>query len=219
MSKRHGDTATTSFQKDYLPEAIINFLGTLSYTFSKEILTKEEMIEEFDLAKVHRSGAVFDVKKLDWLNSQYIKKLSNETFRHLSNLPELPDRAVPLITERLGKLGDVQNFNYFWEEPHYDSNLLDWKNFSRDEIKNSLSEVVRMLIEHWDQGDLNKDVLRLALDNLGKKLGDRGLVYWPFRVALTGREKSPDPVDVAFVLGKEKTLERVEKAMKKIISL
>jgi len=218
LSKRHGAVAVVDYKNDYLPEAIINFLGTMSFTFSKEFLTKEEMVGEFELAKVHKSGAIFDVKKLNWLNSQYIKKLSPEEFRKVLRQAQdkpidIPDAAVMLITERLEKLSDVHNFDYFWKEPSYDSSLLGWKDFSRDEIKNSLNEV-KMIVESWNWDDFNKDVLRLALDDLGKKLSDRGLVYWPFRVALTGREKSPDPVEVAFVLGKEKTLDRVERAVK-----
>jgi len=171
LSKRHGGTSTLDYRKDYLPEAVVNFLAGLSYTFSKEILTKEEMLKEFNLGKVHKSGAVFDIKKLNWINSQYIKQLSNETIKQLTNNTEIPDKAISLITERLDKLSDIQNFGYFWKEPNYDSSLLDWKNFSRDEIKNSLSEV-KMLIEHWGWNNFDKDALRLALDDLGKKLGD-----------------------------------------------
>ena len=213
LSKRHGGTAVADYKKDYLPEAIVNFLGGLSYTFSKDILTKEEMVEEFDLSKVHKSGAVFDVKKLNWLNSQYIKKLSPEEFKKVSGMPEIPDAAVSLITERLEKLSDTQNFDYFWKEPEYDPKLLFWKNSSPEDVKKSLEAVSKIL---WKSDFHKQDLLRESLDELGKKLGNRGLAYWPLRVALTGKEKSPDPVDIAYVLGKEKTLRRVEIAIEKI---
>lgn len=232
LSKRHGGTATLDYKKDYLPEALVNFLGSLSYTFSKEIISKEEMIEEFELSKVHRSGAVFNIEKLNWLNSQYIKTTEPQKFKELTRIKEIPDEAISLITERLEKLSDVQNFDYFWKEPNYDSNLLDWpprqrraslakggKDFSRDEIRNSLTEVSALLqkVPFSKEGHLlDKDALRLALDNLGKKLGDRGLVYWPFRAALTGKEKSPDPVEVAAVLRKDEVLKRIDAAIKKL---
>ena len=212
LSKRHGAMSVTEYKNDYLPEALVNFMGFLGYTYSKEILSKEEMAEEFELKKVHKSAAVFNIDKLNWLNSQYIKNLSPEEFKNIVS-PDIPVAAVPLITERLEKLTDVGNFDYFWKEPNYDSNLLDWKDFSRNEVKNSL-EQVRATIEHWGWAD--KNALRLLLDDLGKKLGDRGLVYWPFRVALTGREKSPDPVDVASVLNKDAVLQRLNKAIDKL---
>src|SRR3989338_7965538 len=111
LSKRHGDTAVLDYRKDYLPEAMINFLGSLSCTFSKEIISKEEMIEEFELGKVHKSGAIFDIKKLNWINAQYIRRLDSKTFEQLSNEHNIPEAAIPLITERLEKLSDVQNFD------------------------------------------------------------------------------------------------------------
>src|SRR3989338_7085924 len=107
LSKRHGDTSALGYKKNYLPEALLNFLGSLSYTFSKEIISKEEMVQEFTLEKVHKSGAILDIKKLNWLNSRYIKNLSPGEFRKLANVSELPDEAVPIITERLEKLSDV----------------------------------------------------------------------------------------------------------------
>ena len=213
LSKRHGAIAVVDFKKDYLPEAILNFLGSMSYTFSKEIITKEEMIEEFELSKVHKSGAVFDVKKLNWLNSQYIKSLSASKLVNLSAFKNVPEEAIPLIIERLEKLSDVQNFDYFWKEPEYDANLLKWKGFSGDDIINSLKGVGTIVKSSVFN---NKDTLRLALDDLGKKLGDRGLAYWPLRVALTGRNKSPDPVDVAMVLGKNVVLKRIDRAIRKL---
>ncbi|OGN01781.1 MAG: glutamate--tRNA ligase [Candidatus Yanofskybacteria bacterium RIFCSPLOWO2_02_FULL_43_10] len=213
LSKRHGNTAAIGYKKDYLPEAVINFLGTLSHTFSKEIMTKKEMIEEFEFSKVHKSGAVFDVKKLNWINSQWVKNLDPAIFWKIMNvIPgfSLSDDDTTLITERLERLSDAQEFSYFWKEPEYDKELLKWKKADLDKSIETLTEV-KKIIDDFDF-EKGKDGLRKVLDEFSVKVGDKGLVYWPFRVALTGREKSPDPVDIAFVLGKEKTLERVEKA-------
>lgn len=206
LSKRHGDTSAIAYKKDYLPEAMINFLGCLSYSFSKEIISKEEMAKEFDLNKVHKSGAMFDIKKLNWINSQYIKNLEIEKFKKLVEIDDLPEKAIPLITERLEKLSDVQNFNYLWKDPEYDKELLKWRKFSVEDSKKSLEKVKEIISNHDFK---NKEKLRKGLDQLAKDVGDRGLVYWPLRAALSGQEKSPDPVDIAFVLGKQKTLERV----------
>lgn len=186
----------------------------MSFTFSKEIMTKEEMVGEFELSKVHKSGAVFDIKKLNWLNSQYIKKLSPGEFKKVSGIPEIPDSAVPLITERLEKLSDVQNFDYFWKEPEYDKELLKWKKSNLNKSLETLAEV-KKIIEDFDF-EKEKDELRKVLDEFSSKVGDRGSVYWPLRVALTGKEKSPDPVDILSVLGKEESLKRIETAIKKL---
>lgn len=212
MSKRHGDTAATSFKKDYLPEAIVNFLGCLSYSFSKEIISKEEMVQEFELNKVHKSGAIFDIKKLNWLNSQYVKKLTAKDFRTLTGLDKLSDEAVSLITERLEKLSDASEFYYLWEEPTYDKSLLKWKKSTLEKSIETLREV-GSIIENFDFSK-GKDELRKILDDFSSKIGDRGLVYWPFRVALTGKEKSPDPVDVIYAIKKEVGLERIKNAAK-----
>ena len=206
LSKRHGDTAVLDYRKDYLPEAMINFLGSLSCTFSKEIISKEEMIEEFELGKVHKSGAIFDIKKLNWINAQYIRRLSNKTFKQLTT-DKIPDQAVPLITERLEKLSDVKEFDYLWEETKYDKELLKWKKSTLEQSLAVLAEVKR-IIEDFDFKK-GEDELRKILDDFSSKIGDRGLVYWPLRVALTGKEKSPDPVDIMFILEKEKVLNRV----------
>lgn len=217
LSKRHGVISVEEYKNDYLPEALLNFMGFIGYTYSKEIISKEEMSEEFELKKVHKSGAVFDIKKLNWLNARYIKNLGINKLINLTGIEEVTEKAVPLITERLEKLSDVKNFNYLWQEPDYSRELLKWKNFDYPGVRDSL-EKTRLVLERLD--DENNDFkggLRISLDELAKELGDRGLVYWPLRVALTGREKSPDPVDVAFVIGKEKTLERIKNAINKIV--
>ena len=215
LSKRHGATSVIEYKKDYLPEALVNFMGFLGYTYGKEILSKEEMAEEFELKKVHKSSAVFNIEKLNWTNAQYVKQLNSKTFKQITNLRNLPDKAVPLLTERLEKLSGVQDFDYFWKEPDYELDLLVWKDFPKNEVKNSLNEV-KMIMENWDWQNSDKDALRLALDDLGKKLGDRGLVYWPLRVALTGKDKSPDPVEVAGALDKKIILKRIDVAIKKL---
>ncbi|KKS26869.1 MAG: glutamate--tRNA ligase [Candidatus Yanofskybacteria bacterium RIFCSPHIGHO2_01_FULL_41_27] len=212
LSKRHGATSVMEYKKDYLPEALINFMGFLGFTYDKEIINKEEMAEEFDLAKVHKSGAVFDVKKLNWLNSQYIKRLAPSEFKNLTDL-KVSDAVIPLITERLEKLSDVNNFEYFWKTPEYDKELLIWKGFSLDKIKESLELTLNTFGQReWIQ----QEALRKYLDAEAEQLGDRGLIYWPLRAALTGQEKSPDPVEIAAVLGKDEVIKRINTAIDKL---
>ncbi len=223
LSKRHGATSLIEYiNLGYLPEAIVNFIALLGWTppDDREILSLNELVELFDLNKVHKSGAVFDIKKLDWMNGEYIKKMTDADL-----VEKLADRLgekinkdyifkmLPLVRERIKKLSDISEFDYFFEDPSYESDLLIWKSRDQDDIKNTLMGVSK-IIEKIGLED--KVSLRQELDNFGKEIEDRGLVYWPFRAALTGKKASPDPVDVACVLGKEKTLERIDSAISKL---
>lgn len=227
LSKRHGATSIREYKETgYLADALVNYMALLGWTPdnpSQEILTKNEMIEQFDdLSKIHKSGAVFNIEKLNWINSQYIKTYND---RGLAKLVEpfveryfgrqdldYLEKISPLFRERLEYLSQVKEFAFFFKEPEYDAELLKWKNAANEKIKNNLAAVQKIIEE---TGTDHKEKLREQLDTLGQKLGDRGLVYWPFRVAITGLKASPDPVDVAWVLGKEKTLARVGIALNK----
>ncbi|MBI2669618.1 MAG: glutamate--tRNA ligase [Candidatus Yanofskybacteria bacterium] len=227
LSKRHAATSVAEYRKlGYLPDALVNFLFLLGWTPEKsnhEILTKNEVIEQFSLEKVHKSGAVFDIKKLNWINSQYIKMENDGGLAKLVQPfiekhygpcdEELIIKIVPLLRERLEYLDQVKEFHFFFKEPEYEKELLKWKSRSNEEIKNSFKEIQK-IVEGIGVEDKNK--LRQELDMLGKRFEDRGLAYWPFRVALTGEKASPDPVDIAYILGKEKTLKRIQKAVNKI---
>lgn len=224
LSKRHGAESVNEYKKDYLPEAVVNFMGFLGYTYAKEILTKEEMAEEFDLQKVHKSAAVFNIEKLNWMNAQYIRRLSAADFKTAVGLPELPEAAVPLVTERLERLSDIKNFDYFWKEPEYEKELLRWpssakasegkKSMTDEEVKKSLT-LTKEVLGPVDWKIFDKDYIRKRLDDLAREnfSGDRGAVYWPLRVVLTGKQGSPDPIELLAILGKEIVLKRIEKAI------
>ena len=212
LSKRHGAMALIDYKKDYLPDSIFNFLGGLGYTFSKDILSREEMIQEFELSKIHKSGAIFDTKKLNWINCQYIKRLSPAEFRKVSGIQKISDSAVPLVTERLEKLSDAQEFAYLWQEPVYEKELLKWKESSLEDVKNSLTQTLTV-IEKLET--ITDESLRNELEALSVSIS-KGLVFWPLRVALSGKDKSPDPVQLAVVIGKEEVIKRVNEAIRKI---
>jgi nondiscriminating glutamyl-tRNA synthetase len=210
LSKRKSPVSVDDYVKDYLPEALINFIGFLGYTYSKEILTKEEMAQEFDLGKVHKSGAVFNIEKLNWINAQYTKNLSADRLESVTGV-RVPEKALPLITERLERLSQVHEYEYLWKAPEVDPRLLLWKNSSSDDVKKSL-ETSRRVIELGEVSD--KERMRKELD--AAAAGNRGLIYWPLRVALSGKKASPDPVDIAAVIGKEETVRRIENAVSKL---
>lgn len=231
MSKRHGATSIVEFQElGYLPEAMVNYMAMLGFTLpdDRQILPLGEIVKIFDLEKVHKAGAVFDIKKLDFINSVYIKKQSDSELlttltdfgAKLSNDKNYNLQIMPLVKERMIRLSDIEEFKFFFEEPDYDKELLKWKDINYDEIKNSLEEV-KKIVESVGVGAPRK--LREKLDKLGEKLThstgsgqSRGLVYWPLRVSLSGQKGSPDPVDIAIILGQEKTLERIEGGVRKL---
>ncbi|MEK7194788.1 MAG: glutamate--tRNA ligase [Patescibacteria group bacterium] len=213
LSKRHGAVSVVEYQKDYLPEALMNFICSLGYTFSKEIMTFNEMVEEFELEKMHKSGAIFDVKKLNWINAQYARTLTLDKLREVTGIKEIPNSAVTIITERLEKLSEVSNFKYLWQRPDCEPGLLAWKEAPNDQTVRALT-AVRTIVA--DIPVLDAPALRSELDELSKDYGGRGAVYWPFRVALSGEKASPDPTGIASVIGREETLERINLALRKL---
>ena len=182
LSKRNGDVNLLNYEKDYLPEALVNFLASLSYTFDKELLTRDEMIQQFDLARVHKTGAVFDTKKLNWYNAQYVRLLTPAQFREKVGLPDLPDAAVPIITERLERLSDVGQFAYLWQDPEYDADLLAWKGMAKEDSARALKAIQEVLGRDGGLGGEN------GLNALVETHfpGNKGAIYWPLRVALAG---------------------------------
>ena len=225
LSKRHGTVSLNEYGKQgYLPEAMFNFLALLGFTppEDKEIISRDKLIEFFDLSKIHKAGAVFDMKKLDWMNGEYIKNLSDEKLAEkifeISNdeyqiSKEELIKIMPLARERIKKLSDISEFGYFFKKPEYEKELLLWKEVRPTEIKNFFART-KEAVERV--GTENKEKLRQELDKLGKEAGDRGLIYWPFRVALSGLKASPDPVDIAEILGKEEVVKRIKKAVDKL---
>src|SRR3989344_8987552 len=261
LSKRHGAESVQEYMNmGYLPEAMINFMALLGWHPTEnpksqilnpkqnpkskiqnpkpeDIYFIDELISLFDLKNVQKSSAVFDIKKLNWMNSYYIHQLTPEQFRASITpfiIKELGanqiednylDKIRHLMTERMEKLSDIKNFDYFFKEPEYDRGLLNWPSDAKAlEGKKSISDVKKALtsvnesLEPIDWEIFDKDYIRKKLDDLAKDKfnGDRGTVYWPLRVALTGKRGSPDPIDILGVLPKETILKRLDDAFSKL---
>lgn len=236
LSKRQGDVAAEDFlAKGYLPEALVNFVALLGWNpgDDREIFSIDELIKEFSLEKCGKSGAVFDLKKLDWMNSVYIRQLSIEDL-HSKTLPFLLAylgerknqfskdylyKVIDVQRERLNKLSDIatDDLSYFFvDDLNYDGNLLIWKKSDKEKTLESLKNVKKELeayLGDWSVQALNDHFISWIKDN-GWNNGD---VLWPLRVALCGQEKSPSPFELLWVLGKDKGLERIEKAMEKLV--
>jgi len=235
LSKRHGAASVEEYYKmGYLPEALINFVAFLGWNpgTDKEFFSLEELIKEFDLSKVQKSGAVFNIEKLDWLNGQYLKALS---------LDELARRSVPflmranLIDEnnydfsyvkrvlaleqsRLKKLGEIgDRISYFFKSPKYEPELLVWRGMLFKDVIASL-KVSLKAISDINEADFNKDNLEKILLKEAEraKNKDKGRLLWPLRAALTGLEASPGPFEILEILGKDESIKRIELAIDKL---
>lgn len=231
LSKRHGDNSVTRFREEgYLPEAVVNFLALLGWNpgSEREIFSLEDLVKEFELERVQKGGAIFNVKRLDWLNGFYIRQKSLDELSRLclpylvkAGLLKTGDEISPkelqgivgLYRERLKKLSEIAELtDYFFKEVLlYDRSLLRWKKETDEETAHALDEAAECLSaiskEEWGREEISQRLLKAAE---GHK--DRGHILWPLRAALTGKEASAGPFDVAAVLGRERTLQRVREA-------
>lgn len=208
----------------YLPEAMINFLAFIGWNpgNDKEIITPEEFIELFDIKQIHISGGQFNEEKLDWINKEHIKRLSeNELEKYVFEwLPqELKiKKIIPIIVERISKFGDIKKMienkelDFFYKEPEYSKDKLIYKNTEIEKIINNLKEVLNV-IKMTEEIDFNKENIKTLLMEVANKLENRGEILHPIRFALSGLDKSPDPFTLADILGKDKTIKRLEKAV------
>ncbi len=239
LSKRDGDVSVEYFEKvGYLREALINFVALLGWNpgkgSTKEIFSLEELVAAFDFAQIHKAGAVFDVKKLDWMNGEYIKRFSvDELYARVSAFGLLDQdffqalpvekkseaflkRVLAVEHDRLARLTDVGIHNpfFFSDELLYESTLLHWKQNDAAMTLISLEQAEKLLQGLTDEawGDL-KILEEKLLTAAGEKKGD---FLWPLRAALTGAERSPSPPQVAWVLGKKESLARIKKALEKL---
>lgn len=245
MSKRHGAVSVTEYERQgYLPEAMINFMAFLGWNpgTDKEVYSMDELINDFTLEKIQKSGAVFNIKKLDHINSSYIREkdinelvdlcipflldsglikidsgryLSVDSGKEISM--EVIRRAVSLHRERMKVLSEISEFADFLlkDDIVYDKDLLRWKDMSDDDLRESLDIIENILSEIKDT-DWSEEKLEGVLMPEAEKMKNRGVLLWPLRASLTGKKASAGPFEVAEALGKKRTLERVKKAKEKI---
>lgn len=227
LSKRYLDVSLKDYKNDgYLPEAMLNFIALLGWhpKEDREILSREELMKEFDIKRIQKSGAAFDINKLDWLNSQYIKKMdTNELIEKIKNF--IPDNwnkndnllaeAISLEKERIKKLTDFKELaDFFFELPEYNFEILIWKNVGNEKIKNNLKillgEIGKIQNNEFSKENFEKNIMPLA------KTFGVGELLWPLRVALSGKKASPGPFEIMEVIGKAESLKRIDIAIKKL---
>ena len=312
LSKRHGATGILEYKKEgYLPEALVNFMAFLGWNpgGEREIYSMPSLVKEFSIEKVQKGGAIFNIKRLDFLNSFYIRQRSIEKLTELC-LPYLteaglveelrPDIKHSFITgknlqnkeeerkggrtfseqpqesqlfqekeaefkiketgefidsqqlkkiiliyqERLKKLSEISELTdfFFKNKLEYDKNLLKWprpgdliseQKINFEETRSAIDRLEKILseigTENWNKENLEKILIPEAekfaneisrVGDSSKKIekpkADKGYFLWPLRVALSGKKASAGPFDIAEILGKDKTIQRIKEAKEKL---
>lgn len=233
LSKRHGATGVMEFKKlGYLSEALVNYVLLLGWHpkkgSEKEVFTRKEMLKEFKLEDVQKSGAIFDYHKLDWLNAEYIRKLDIAELEKISkpfikklissnNIINVQS-TIMLEKNRINKLSDLEeNLKFIFQDIEYETKVLIWKKSDQAVALNRLKMLLDFLSSYtndWTKENLEK-VIKEKIDSEDLGAGD---TLWPMRTALAGQKNSPGPFEIAEVLGKEETINRIMTAINKLES-
>ncbi|MEK7081433.1 MAG: glutamate--tRNA ligase family protein, partial [Patescibacteria group bacterium] len=232
LSKRHGAVSVNEYTRlGYEPGAVINFLALMGWNpgDEREIFTLDELVKEFRLEKVQKGGAVFNKEKFDWVNKEHIKLLGAvEAQNRIKKLladqkisDETIDKLSPIIIDRISRFGEIPEMiesgelDYFFAKPEYETKNLLWQKKPDPILASKHLEKVSMILS--DLKDFSQENVKKVIWEYAEKEG-RGEVLWPMRYALSGRDKSPDPFTLAYVLGKKETLERLGNALSKLKS-
>ncbi|HEX8993842.1 MAG TPA: glutamate--tRNA ligase family protein, partial [Candidatus Paceibacterota bacterium] len=229
LSKRDGAKDVLDYRAEgYLPEALVNFLALLGWhpEDETEVMDIEELITKFDISRLQKAGARFDEAKLLWMNHEHLKRLSDDEFfgrltinadeRNVA-MPTYAARALSLLRERAQTIGDAVDmlasgeFGWFEEATPSRETLLAGAKAEADAVRTHLAKLIDIADaipeSAWGAESVKDQVFPYATE------AGRSAVLWPMRVALSGREKSPDPFTLAGLLGKELVKQRLAHAL------
>lgn len=230
LSKRDMATSAMGYiDLGYSKEALLNFIALLGWhpKGDKEQMSMKEMINEFDLAQVNSAGAIFSTDKLDWLNGLFIRSLSPDEFAQRSRpyleKAGLIDTSFPedqlvkyaaLEQARIKKFTDLpEAIGFMFKAPAPDKTVICWKKQEPASAASNL-EALLPVMEKIDEKHFVASKLEPTVkDMIVAGGGSVGETLWPMRVALSGREASPGPFDIAAALGKNECISRIKKAI------
>jgi glutamyl-tRNA synthetase len=217
LSKRkHGETVSLTYyrNKGYLPQAILNFVALIGWNpgTDQEIFSMDELINSFDLSKVQKGGAIFNVQKLDWVNKKYIDAMSTDEFIDATKQYNVPKSLIPLVKEKISKFSDIPELlsgelSFINSIGKYDKESLKWK--QEPDLINTKIYLENIIDILGKITDFNKESVKSALWPLAEERG-KGNVLWPMRYALSGKDKSPDPFTICEILGKDESIRRLK---------
>lgn len=227
LSKRKGDPSFEDLlAQGYLTDAIINYLVLLGWSprGEREFFTLKELEECFDLEGLSKSPAIFDVNKLNWFNAEYIRQLTPEAFLEKATpwLAKVLDPAkfdfkyiAALLQNRTEVLNQIPDMvDFLAEMPAFDNELYTHKKMKTNpEVALAALTAMKPVLEgisDWTETGLH-DTLMAAIAQSGMK---NGQVLWPLRIAISGKASTPGgAIEIAYLLGKEETLRRLERSL------
>lgn len=235
LSKRHGSTSVVEFRKGgYLPEAIINYISLLGWSFddSREFFSKKDLEKLFTLEKINKAPAVFDYKKLDWFNGQYIRMKDEQELKDILLPILVEDKVVsdpptekelvifegvfPIIRERLKKTTDISEIVKFLFQDITSWNTEDAIPKKMDKLGTiEMLKLSRTLLDGYESrtSEENEDHFHKAAEEKGIKLGP---LMQPLRVAVTGTKMSPPMFDSISLLGVDIAMKRINDLIEQI---
>lgn len=232
LSKRDGAKDVLDYRREgYLPEALINFLATLGWNdgTEQEIFSLDELIKKFQLDRVQRSGARFDEQRLTWMNGHYIREISLDdlvsyTEKYWPKTAEGTSEdyrksVLALIQERLKFFAEIPNLTgFFFEEPKIEDIKALFDNPTDKQLKklenNQVIDLLKKTLAELTATEFNENALAETLNNLLTKLDTKpGILFAAIRIAVTGAKSSPEISGTLAVLGKERSLARIQKSI------
>ncbi|QSH39606.1 glutamate--tRNA ligase [Candidatus Kaiserbacteria bacterium] len=229
LGKRHGAVTYQEFRDlGYIPAGILNYLALLGWNpgDDREFFTKEELIKEFSLERVNNSPASFSYEKFDSVNKHHLLELPTEEYKayvsaflaahadgsKIAGHPNFDEIVESILRERVHKFSDITTmlnegeFNWIINQPVVKAEDILWKETPAETIKKHLEYAYKTLenASKWTPESIKEQLWSYA-EEQGK-----GEVLWPLRFSLTGQKKSPDPFTVAYILGKEEVLNRLQ---------
>ena len=230
LGKRDGAKDVLGYKDDgILPEALLNFLVFIGWNpgDEREVMSLDEIIGAFEISKIQTAGGQFNEEKLIWLNKEHLKRLPinklREKFTEIlskkySFNEDLLNKITNTILERINTYGELEKyvtegeFDYLFIDPQPNKEMLIWKKDTDFSIpKNNLLEIIKIL-ENISDSDYIEEQLKAVIMPKAEELG-KGSVLWPLRVALSGKEKSPDPFTLLSIIGKSCSIKRIQTAL------
>ena len=222
LSKRHGAASVQELRDaGYLPAAVRNYLALLGWGTQDDttILSTDELIERFDLSGVGRSSAIFDEQKLRWLNGRFMREMDLDAYteavaRYLGREPDERLRAACAIAqEKAQTLAEVWPLiGFLFDQPETDEKA--WRKVMKDGALPLLTEALEALrgTQSFEPQELETALGRILAEHDVKP----GQLYQPIRVAITGTSVSPGIFESLAVLGKDRSVERIERAVQRL---